>query len=448
MKTIFITSFHPLISRNILSTGLLKRLSEEARVIILTSEQKATYFRERFANKNIFVEGIDVSLSRSDIFLRQVTLACSFTRALYIKKRSQYYSDRRIGRFLANVLPASIVRTTRIAPWFIQTIDRLILRSKRFRSVFETYHPDLVFSTDIQNEFDVRLLSEARRRGVRSVGMVRSWDNLSSKGLLRIVPSQIVVHNDLIKAELARYNHVAPEKVTVVGIPHYDRYVNVSITDRAVFLRQFGLDPGRKTVLYAPIGDRYIRDNGLDAFVIETLSKIDVNILVRLPPTDVVSLPGEYKRDGIAVYQPGVSPKEEGKAGGGAKDSEIAETDEQMLIDSLANADVVVTGQSTIVIDAAAFDRPIVIIRFDEKKRAYWDSVRKYYDYEYYLPISSSNGVRFADSPNGLLSLVEQYLNDPDIDRSGRERIIREQAFVLDGRATERLSRAVLNACP
>ena len=62
MKTVFITSFHILISRNILAAGIPRLLVAEGfRVVVLVPEYKLTYFRERFAGPNVLIEGIDAN---------------------------------------------------------------------------------------------------------------------------------------------------------------------------------------------------------------------------------------------------------------------------------------------------------------------------------------------------------------------------------------------------
>ena len=58
MGTIFLTSFHPLISRNILMSGLPAMLSKDRRVVVFVPAKKADYFRENFSGPNVIVEGV------------------------------------------------------------------------------------------------------------------------------------------------------------------------------------------------------------------------------------------------------------------------------------------------------------------------------------------------------------------------------------------------------
>ena len=53
---------------------------------------------------------------------------------------------------------------------------------------------------------------------------MRSWDNLTNKGLLRDAPDQVLVWNDLQKREAVELHGVRPERVVVTGAPAYDHW--------------------------------------------------------------------------------------------------------------------------------------------------------------------------------------------------------------------------------
>lgn len=55
-KTIFITSFHPLISRNILSSGILDVLvKNNIKVVIIAPKNKESFFKENFERDDVIV---------------------------------------------------------------------------------------------------------------------------------------------------------------------------------------------------------------------------------------------------------------------------------------------------------------------------------------------------------------------------------------------------------
>ncbi|MDO8500053.1 MAG: CDP-glycerol glycerophosphotransferase family protein [bacterium] len=433
MKTVFISSFHPLISRNILATGLLDLLLQrgDVRIVILVPTDKEDFFREEFGRAGVIVEGAPRALVKMDIFLRYLTLSEIGTKALKVIRKKEF--DRIGSRLLRLVGKSSFGQRA------VRALDKLLIPSGRFSLLLDKYQPDLVFSTDVQNENDVRLMHEAKSRNIRVAGMVRSWDNFTTKGLLRVFPDLLVVPNEVVKKEAVIMNYFPEERIVPVGIPHYDRYVKPIIGTREEFCRKIGLDPEKKLIFFAPIGNRYIRDNLLDKMALEALSAIDVNILVRMPPSDYVTLDGfKSKKAKVVFDEPGDGSRKDRKL------NEVTREDDDHLIAELTHCDVVVTGQSTITIDAMMFDKPVVIIYFDQEERSYFESVKRYYDSEYYRPVAESGGVRFARSADELNALVLQYLSNPRLDEEGRARIAREQAYKFDGRSTERLASVLI----
>ena len=87
------------------------------------------------------------------------------------------------------------------------------------------------------------------------------------------------------------------------------------------------------------------------------------------------------------------------------------------LLDASA---VTINVASSISIDAAIFDTPVVNLRFDaEPGRPYLKSVRRQYDTDHYRQVLRTGAVRLADSPEQLIDEVRRYLDGP-IARAGR----------------------------
>src|SRR3989344_5672954 len=353
MKTVFITSFHALISRNILQTSLLRELARDGiRVVLVVPDYKKSYFQEQFSASQVTVVGVSTNLSRRDIFFRKLTLALTPTRALTIKWRADFYVNRKFFPFVISSILSFFGRFS-YALRMLRLLEAVLPGTSFFKDLLDQEKPDLIFLTDIQNELDVRLLKEAQAQGIRTVGMVRSWDNLTTKGFIRALPDRLVVHNQIMKDEAIQLNLMSGDHIDVVGVPHYDRYFQAmhdaelrQENQRLVFFHSFGLDAEKPLVLFTPIGDRYIRDNDLDSFVLRTLARLHCNVLVRFPPGDVVSLNIDKKQfPNIAFDDPGVS-----MWSGGRKLNEISRADDGLLIKELLYTQVVVTSYSTIVI--------------------------------------------------------------------------------------------------
>ncbi|MFY9461879.1 MAG: hypothetical protein WAP51_01610, partial [Candidatus Sungiibacteriota bacterium] len=296
MRTIFISSFHQLISRNILGTPLLDFLlaSGGIRIVLLVPLEKQDFFKKEFGRKDVFIEGVSRQLKKRDAFLRYLSLSAVDTKAIEVIRRREF---NRISSRLFRIIGGR-----RLGQNAIRLVDGLLTPRGRFAALLDRYRPDLILSTDVQNENDVRLMHEARSRNIPVVGMVRSWDNFTTKGPLRVLPKALVVPNEIVKQEAITLSFVPEERIVPVGIPHYDRYLKPTAESRDAFCRRMGLGTAKKIILFSPIGNRFIRNNLLDKLVLETLSAIDASILVRIPPTDDVMLDGFKSKKANAVF--------------------------------------------------------------------------------------------------------------------------------------------------
>src|SRR3989344_6951616 len=256
MKTIFITSFHPLISRNIL-LPLLPYLAKkkDLQVTLFVPQKKWKYFYGVFSKENVILESIRQELSLAERFLRYFSLATLDTETLKIKRKTEMRgSGAMLSYFIAG---------RKLNQGLIRVLSSLLTPHRKLETFFNNHKPSLVFSTDIQNEYDIRMLHLARRRGIRTIAMIRSLDNTTSKGLLRFIPDFFLVQNEIIKQELEKLHGVPAEKISIIGIPHYDFYSKPIEMSRKNFFNGIKSDASKKTILFAPIGDRYIEKNTL-----------------------------------------------------------------------------------------------------------------------------------------------------------------------------------------
>lgn len=445
MRTIAITSFHPLISRNILATPLLEELTRdpEVRISLLVPEYKRAFFEREFGGPRVDICGVSFRPSAADIFMLDLALAALASRSMAIRRYWEFLGRRAyFGLALKTALAASMAGRA-WAAGLVRWLDAAVGSRSGFRDVLGERRPDLVFATDVQHETDLACLRAARDLGIASVGMTRSWDNPTSKGLLRHLPDTLVAQNGIIASELTRLHRVPPERIRVVGVPHYDRYLGYRPRPRTEFFRSVGFDPAGRLLLFTPIGLRHVRENIADREILKLLVQAraageltpDLQVLVRLPPTIAVDLSGFAPPAWMKIEQPGIP-----FGAPALKDSELDAEDDRHLMDSLAWSNVVLTGPSSIVIDAAVFDRPTVLVDLENAGRGYWGSIACWYDYDHFQPILRAQGARRVASAGELITALASALAHPQAGRAGRARITREQLWRLDGQSSARLA--------
>ena len=305
------------------------------------------------------------------------------------------------------------------------------------------YNPQLLFATDVLDDLDVDCMAAARKQKIKIIGMVRSWDNLSSGGLVQLLPDTLLLWNPFLYMVATRRQHIPERILKIVGIPHYDWYAKPEIImPRDVFLRRLGIDPKKKIVLFAGIGDFL---NPHEPEVAEIISELvtsgklggDIEVIFRPHPNFMVNrerikkLPHIIFDDGVASYT------------GNEKTSwEMDQEKISHLVNSLYHADVVITTASTITMDAVSFDKPVICIAFDGKsKEVYENSVKRFYhDYTHYIWISRTHGFRTVNSKDELEQAMVDYLSNPHLDEKGRKKIVDEFIWKLDGQSARRVA--------
>lgn len=438
MKTVVVSSLHIFVSHFILGSPFWELLKADKgiRIILLVPKGKGAFFEEYFGGERVVVEEIAKRGGRFLSLLSDFGISALRTRSVAIRKRRggigwvYKYSPRLF--FFAPYVKA-------IYPWLYAFLTPGVI----YAELFERYKPDLVFSADIFSYLDTRLMLEARAKNIPVVGMVRSWDNLTTKGVFRVVPDVLVVSNEIEKEEALTFHHMPAEKIQVVGIPIYDRYLHFREQpphSREMFYKRIGADPAKRIVLFSPMGDRFFQKNTFDRDLIEILSEnlpSTHQLLVRFPPADSVNLAGLKSLKNVIYDRPGVQLSSDSTF---YKKNELTPHDDDHLIDTLQYSDVIVVISTTLAIDAVVFDRPMVVIGFDSAERQITSSSpAQALEYNHIQPFLASGGVKVAKNPAELALFIERYIENPTLDAEGRDRLRNEQCFATDGHSSERL---------
>jgi CDP-glycerol glycerophosphotransferase (TagB/SpsB family) len=105
------------------------------------------------------------------------------------------------------------------------------------------------------------------------------------------------------------------------------------------------------------------------------------------------------------------------------------------------HADLNINVASTMTLDFAIHDKPVVNIAFDVASpppfgMPLWDY---YYQFEHYRPVVELGAARFARSPDELADHVNAYLENPALDRENRRRLVELEVSLPLGRSSQRI---------
>lgn len=143
------------------------------------------------------------------------------------------------------VMGSRVVR--RVVAHLLRRLESAVPGPPEIESFLRSERPDVVLLTPLiglgSRELDY--LNAAKALGQRTIFCVWSWDNLSSKALIRTIPDRVTVWNEVQRREAIELHDVPAERVVVTGAQSFDEWFERRPTgDRSLFCARAGLPAG------------------------------------------------------------------------------------------------------------------------------------------------------------------------------------------------------------
>lgn len=184
MKTIFITIFQGVEAKNILRTDIYKNLiaRDDARLVFFVDTlERAEYYQKEFSHPRVVYEVVPPMTPRGlDLFFSSLSVLLLRTATTILRRKMALEEDHNyFGHWTAGLLNRILAR--RWIRTLCRSLDYLLVRNRTFAPYFEKYKPDLVFLAHLFDDHEIHLLREAKRRGVKNIGFINSWDKLTAR---------------------------------------------------------------------------------------------------------------------------------------------------------------------------------------------------------------------------------------------------------------------------
>jgi hypothetical protein len=471
-KRIFIIADHGLALIYFLQSDVVPTLLKAGvEVVLLTDDEALPDIESRFRQPGLIFEGIRVKECQA--YYR--TVSPLLQRWLDLlrwtggsKRINTVALDGNFHLVTAGYTGGSrfFVPLLRLVVWMMRRcrpLRRMVVRAQSrftpaiYTDLFEKYRPDLVVSRTPGWRMDRYLLREAARHGVRTAAVTVGWDNPSSYAMNGAPVGDIICWSEIQKEELVLGSDWEPEHVHVGGIPAYDGYFRKQwLIGREEYFRLHGLDPRRKLLAYAcsfeTLHPNFPNMRVLAELVNREQLSEPCQLLLRFHPNHFIAGSRfEQERQRTIEYvrdMPHVHVVDPVSLGAGLAHYSGEDMPEKASM--MAWADVFLTVYSTMVVETAIHDRPIVSVTIDtpggwNMKDVYSLPLTAIGDWPTHQRFRQAGAGRVADTPERVRQAIDHYLQDPRADSDKRHKFIRDECTFTDGSAGKRTGEFVLS---
>lgn len=347
--------------------------------------------------------------------------------------------------------PARLMAKFRSEQILENSIERLLLNYPRSREAelrLREDRPDVIVSTGPFQYEQPAIVSTSKNLKIPTLAYIPSWDNVSTKNRMVFKYDGFVVWNEQTKRELNDfYPYTKDRPVYVIGAPQFDVFHQTRYrTSREDFCAQHKLDPNLPVIVYAIGSPNFLNERHGAEYLAKRVVEGhlgDVQLLVRPHPIhDNAEMRALFDR-----YSPRVCLQQSPNAG---KQLSLRTQDEDQIIEwvnTFRHADVVVNLSSTVTIDAAIFDKPVVNLDFDPQPgQADQELIKDInHKWSHFQPIAESGGVWLVNDFDEMEYAISSYLKSPDLHKNERKWIVETVCGYKDGNCGKRMADAILD---
>jgi CDP-glycerol glycerophosphotransferase (TagB/SpsB family) len=165
-------------------------------------------------------------------------------------------------------------------------------------------------------------------------------------------------------------------------------------------------------------------------------ASLGLKIFVRFPPNDFAETDELKIRPHLHYALPGF--RFSSKRG---PDWDMSLSDISSLRDTLRYSEMVICYASSISVDAALFDKPIINLNFEIGPRSPMvKSPTRFYGMYHYKKALKTGAFKLVESPEELSVAIQAYKKNPNLEKRERQTVVAEQCEFTDGKSGERIA--------
>jgi hypothetical protein len=455
---VLVLSSSLLIDRVLLYTEFLKVLNEHASVKVWATSAKNPLYRNLWNSTPAVIEDFPAIRPFREFphnYLRRFNEfvwdyhhrpPSRLSMMKHVRDKEQQASIRALK------LPARVLALLRMEEKFEDRLEQLLLSYQRCPEAQDSLQvdpPDVLLTTGPFQFEQPAIVANAKKLGIPTLALIPSWDNISTKNRMVLKCDGYLTWSEQARSELREfYPFTRQLPVYLVGAPQFDIFFQDHFyRSREAFCATQGLRADQPIILYAIGSPNFLRGERYGAlYLAEQLMRGelgDVQMIVRPHPIHDNAEMTELFRP----FFPRVIIQKTAEAGTALTARTQDERDIVEWVNSFRHADVVVNLSSTVTIDAAIFDRPVVNLDYDPGPGQPDQELIKDVNHRWthFKPVAESGGVWLVNNHSEMLEAVKTYLAHPELHREKRRQIAEYVCGYIDGQCGERMAQAVVD---
>jgi hypothetical protein len=474
-KKLFISADHGMAIIYFLQSDVVPTLlAAGVEVILLTDDEIKNHIAKRFAQPGLTIEGLRLEKAKNYAnninprlqwvlaYLRRVGGSWRMNSEAMDSHIWEVWAENswkfRLGIWIPSALAILLLRTFSIARKFlVRAQNRFIANPNLYADLFEKYQPELVVASTAGWRLDRYLLREAHLRGIQTMAAIVGWDNPSSYAIPGAQIDYATCWSELQKEELVLGSDWRSERVYVSGMPSYDGYIQKKwLFSKDEYFKLHKLNPSRKLISYASsfvhFAPNFPNIEALARLVSSDALCAPAQLLVRLHPSHFQDKPKMFAEERERIHTleekyPHVHVVKPIPLGGSLGYYSGEDMDEKSSM--MAHSDVVVTVFSTMLVETAVHNTPMVAAVIDEPGG--WNHPKKYSlslkdigDWPTHRRFREARAGQVASNESELAAAINMYLENPAMDADQRRQFVEQEITFTDGSAGERTAGFIL----
>ena len=474
-KRIFISADHGMAIIYFLQSDLVPTLLDAGvEIVILTDDETQSLISSRFARPGLTFEGLRLKQGSAYAskfkpriqwllaYLRRVGGSWRINTEAMDSHIWEVWVENswkfRLGIWIPAALATLVLRTSALARNFLVGIqNRFISHPNLYADLFEKYKPDLVIASTAGWRLDRYLLREATLHHVPTMAAIVGWDNPSSYAIRGASMDYATCWSQLQKDELVCGSDWDPERVHIGGIPSYDGYFRKEWQlPKEDYFKLHNLNPDRKLISYAcsfvHFAPNYPNVEALAKLVSSEDLTEPSQLLIRLHPSHFQDKPRIFAEERERIFAlekkyPHVHVVKPVPLGGSLGYYSGEDMDEKSSM--MAHSDVLVTVYSTMVVETAVHDTPIVAAVIDvpggwNVPKKFSLSLKEIGDWPTHKRFRDAKAGRVASNEKELCEVINLYLKNPALDAAERKKFVEDEITFTDGTSGKRTAEYIL----